>query len=261
MAAHLGLVLWATGRWREGWDLAEQALADGRPGITTRITASYVLGYIAMGRGEWERARQLLGGSLELGEPMGEILRTSLPLWGLAETALLTGDGRTALALSERGRATSAAVGDAALLFPFLVTGARAHLAVADPAGAEHWVDRLEVELRRVSIPGTLPAVDHARGLVLAATGATGRARDALDDAVRGWDAASRSGKAPGPSWTSPRSCSGSTASPQGSDWWRMSARSVTAWAVAQWWNERRSCCAPRERAMVKIEPCTPDGS
>ena len=192
MAAHLGLILWATGRWREGWDLAERALVDGRPGITTRITASYVLGYIAMGRGDWERARQLLQGSLELGEPMGEILRTSLARWGLAETALLTGDARAALELARRGRAASEAVGDAALLFPFLVTGTRAHLAVADPAGAERWVDELESELRRTAISGTLPAIDHARGLVLAAAGATTLAREALEVAVRGWDTAGR---------------------------------------------------------------------
>ncbi len=188
MAAHLGLVLWATGRWDEAWDVAERALVDGRPGITTRITALYVLGYIALGRGDSQRARTMLGESLELGEPMGEILRTSLAVWGLAETALTSGDVTAALAWSERGRADSERVADAGLLFPFLVTGTRAHLAAGDPTGAAQWVDRVEPELHRVSIRGTLPAIDHARGLVLTAAGSTGRARTALEAAVRGWD-------------------------------------------------------------------------
>jgi DNA-binding CsgD family transcriptional regulator len=192
MAAHLGLVLWATGRWDEAWDVTEQALADGRAGVTTRITALYVLGYVALGRGDGQRARQLLGDSLELGDPMGEILRTSLSLWGLAETALLAGEAALAMELCERGRAASARVSDAALLFPFLVTGTRAHLALGDPAGATRWVDAIEPELRRRSIPGTLPAIDHARGLVLLAGNSTGRARESLEASVRGWDESSR---------------------------------------------------------------------
>ncbi len=192
MAAHLGLTLWATGRWTEAVELAERALADGRGGLTTRITGRYVMGYVALGRGDWDRARALLQESLELGRPIGELLRTSLSLWGLAETALLAGAPALAAELSEQGRATSQPVGDAALLFPFLVTGTRARLAMGDPGGAAAWVDQLEPELRRRSIPGTLPAIDHARGLVLLAGGSTGRAREALERAVRDWDALHR---------------------------------------------------------------------
>lgn len=192
MSAHLGLVLWTGGRWDEGWRLAEQALVDGQPGITTRITALYVLGYIALGRGGWERARELLGGSLELGEPMGEILRTSLSVWGLAETELLAGDPAAAIIWAERGVAESERVGDAALLFPFLVTGTRAHLAAGDAGAAKRWLDRLEPELRATGIRGTLPAIDHGRGLVLAAGGFTGQARTALETSILGWDAAGR---------------------------------------------------------------------
>jgi DNA-binding CsgD family transcriptional regulator/tetratricopeptide (TPR) repeat protein len=192
MSAHLGLVLWAVGRWDEGWRLAEQALVDGQPGITTRITALYVLGYIALGRGNWERARELLGGSLELGEPMGEILRTSLSVWGLAETELLAGVPASAITWAERGVADSERVGDAALLFPFLVTGTRAFLAAGDPGAAKRWIDRLEPSLRRARILGTLPAIDHGRGLVLAAGGSTGQARTALETSIRGWDEAGR---------------------------------------------------------------------
>jgi DNA-binding CsgD family transcriptional regulator len=192
MAAHLGLVLWATGRWTEALEVTERALADGRGGVTTRITALYVMGYVAMGRGEWERATLLLGESLQLGRPMGELLRTSLSLWGLAETALLAGEASLAADRCEQGRTASRPVGDAALLFPFLVTGTRAHLASGDPAGAARWVDLIEPELRRRSIPAILPAIDHARGLLHLAGGSASRARESFEAAMRGWDASSR---------------------------------------------------------------------
>lgn len=192
MAAHLGLALWATGRWDEAMQVTDRALADGRGGITTRITARYVMGYVALGRGDWRQAREWLNESLELGRPMEELLRTSLSLWGLAETALLAGDSSLAAELCEQGRVASQAVADAALLFPFLVTGTRARLALSDPGGALRWVDLVEPELRRRSIPGTLPAIDHARGLLQLAGGSTGRARESLEAAVQGWDTASR---------------------------------------------------------------------
>ena len=74
---------------------------------------------------------------------------------------------------AERGVADSERVGDAALLFPFLVTGTRALLAAGDLTGAKRWVARLEPRLRRTAIAGTLPAIDHGLGLVLAASGSS----------------------------------------------------------------------------------------
>jgi DNA-binding CsgD family transcriptional regulator/tetratricopeptide (TPR) repeat protein len=188
MAAHLGLALWATGRWDEATTVAEHALADGRGGVTTRITALYVLGYVAAGRGDWPRARETLEESLRLGERINELLRTSLPRWGLAEAALLSGDPALAVAICERARADSERVGDSALLFPFLVTGTRAQLALADPVAAQRWLETVESALRRRVIPGALAAIDHARGLLLMADGSTGQARSALESARRGWD-------------------------------------------------------------------------
>lgn len=47
MTAHLAHVRWATGDWSEAEPLARLALADGGDGITTRITALIVLGYLA----------------------------------------------------------------------------------------------------------------------------------------------------------------------------------------------------------------------
>ena len=61
MASHLAHVQWATGRWDTATQTAQQALADGRGGITTRITAQYVLGFLAMGRGDWEAASRCCG--------------------------------------------------------------------------------------------------------------------------------------------------------------------------------------------------------
>ncbi|MBA2384034.1 MAG: AAA family ATPase, partial [Actinobacteria bacterium] len=112
MAAHLAHVLWATGRWVEAEGVAAHALADGRGGVTTRITALHVLGYIAAGRGELLRARQVLGEARELGERMHELQRLSPALWGLAELELQAGDAAAAADWCQLGRAASEDVDD-----------------------------------------------------------------------------------------------------------------------------------------------------
>ena len=187
MAAHLGHVMWATGRWEEAEALATSSLADGRGGITTRITALHVIGFVALARGDWERARDVLGEARELGTQMQELQRRSPAVWGLAETALLSGDISEAIRLAEEGLAASLAVDDAAYLFQYAVTGTRAFLAAGDPLGAERWLTAVEAPIRARAIPGTQPALDHARGLWLAAGGSTGQARVALEAAVAGW--------------------------------------------------------------------------
>jgi DNA-binding CsgD family transcriptional regulator len=126
--------------------------------------------------------------ALEAGRRMRELQRVSPALWGLAELAVVNGDAPAALRWSEEGRAASALVDDAAYLFPFLVTGTRAHLAAGDPRGADRWVAEVSASLRRRSIPGTLPAIDHALGLVAMASGSTGRARELLTRAILAWD-------------------------------------------------------------------------
>jgi ATP/maltotriose-dependent transcriptional regulator MalT len=188
MTAHLAHVQWAGGDWPAAQQTAEHAMADGRGGITTRITALYVLGYLAMGKGDDGAAVALLGEALDLGESMAELQRISPPLWGLAETALLRGDHATAIALCDRGFALSAAVADAAYLFPFLVTGTRARLALGDRDGAGQWLVRVEAAVSHRSIPGSLPAISHARGLVQLANGAVDAARESLLAARTGWD-------------------------------------------------------------------------
>lgn len=187
MASHLGHVLWATGAWTEAESVTRQALADGRGGITTRITALHVLGYLALGRGEWATAEATLDEARQLGEEMHELQRFSPAIWGLAEAALLQGRSSEAVALSEEGRAASIAVRDAAYLFPFLVTGTRARLAAGDPLAARRWCDEVGAALRERAIPGTLAAIEHAQGLLDLADGATGRARSRLSAARAGW--------------------------------------------------------------------------
>jgi tetratricopeptide (TPR) repeat protein len=187
MAAHLGHVLWATGRWEGALDVAGHALADGRSGITTRITALHVLGYVALGRSELPVAREHLHEARRLGERMRELQRLSPALWGLAEVELAEGDPAAAVGLAELGAEASAVVDDAAYLFPFVVTGTRAYLALGDPAGARDWLDRVAGPIERRGIPGTLPSLDHARGLMAMAAGSTGLARTQLVAASAGW--------------------------------------------------------------------------
>ncbi len=192
MASHLAHVRWATGHWDDAEELARHALADGRGGITTRITALIVLGYTALGRGDAGEARRVLDEAHALASGMHELQRISPALWGLAELDLLEGNAARTIQRTEEGRALSMAVDDAAYLFPFLVTGVRARLATGDIGGAEAWVSAVSEAIGARGIPGTLPAVEHATGLLLLASGSLGRAQAALNGAVAGWAAAGR---------------------------------------------------------------------
>src|SRR5690348_2774412 len=192
MASHLAHVQWATGQWQAATQTAEQALADGRGGITTQITAQFVLGYLAMGRGRWALATDLRGEAFGQGDRMAELQRLSPPLWGLAEAARCRGDYDTALRHCERGCQASADVADAASLFPYLLTGVRAHLARGDVDAAAAWSDRVAAVLTARAIPGTLPAIGNARGLVLLARGEVPAAYQELQAASESWQARRR---------------------------------------------------------------------
>jgi DNA-binding CsgD family transcriptional regulator len=87
----------------------------------------------------------------------------------------------------EEGLAASGAVGDAAYLFPFVVTGTRVFLAAGDPLAVERWLAAVDGPLRARAIPGTQLSLDHARGLWLTSEGSTGQARAALETAIAGW--------------------------------------------------------------------------
>jgi DNA-binding CsgD family transcriptional regulator len=192
MASHLAHVQWATGQWGAAAQTAEGALADGRGGITTWITAQYVLGYLAMGRGDWDAAGALLEEALAAGEGMAELQRLSPPLWGLAEAARCQGDYDTALTRCERGYQASAEVMDAACLFPYLITGVRAYLGRGDVDAAQEWSDRVGAVLAARAIPGTLPAIGHGQGLILLARGDIAAAQQAVESARDAWRARRR---------------------------------------------------------------------
>src|SRR5262249_19510552 len=187
MAAHLAHVQWATGQWPAAARTAQQTLADGRGGLTTQITAQFVLGYLAMGRGDWTLAADLLGEAFGHGDRMAEGQRFSPPLWGLAEAARCQGDYDPALSHCERGYQASADITDASSLYPYLLTGVRAHLARGDVDAAQAWSDRVGAVLTVRAIPGTLPAIGHAGGLLLLARGEAAEAYQALRAASESW--------------------------------------------------------------------------
>jgi DNA-binding CsgD family transcriptional regulator len=192
MAAHLAHVRWCRGRWVEADRMAQQALNEREGGITTRIVALHVAGFVALGRGHFDAAVQFLTEARELGDRMGELQRFSPAVWGLAECALLRGDHPTAVELTAAGFEASHAVADASNLFPYLVTGTRARLAQSEPGAAQEWVDQVFADLQARAIPGTLTAVDHAAGLLQLAAGRTGKARDLLGAARTGWTKSGR---------------------------------------------------------------------
>jgi DNA-binding CsgD family transcriptional regulator len=196
LTAHLAHIKWAAGDLDGAEADAQRALADGGGAVTTRITALYVLGYVALDRDARELAHERLEEALALAERMNELQRVSPALWGLAELAWREGDAQLSIDLTERGFAQSARVKDAAYLFPFVVTGVRARLERGDVAAAREWLARTSQVIGSRAIPGTLPALDHAEGLVHLAEGHTGQARDALERASAGWSALGRFGDA-----------------------------------------------------------------
>jgi hypothetical protein len=94
--------------------------------------------------------------------------------------------------LCERGYQASADVTDAAYLFPHQPTGVRAHLAHGDIDAAENWPNRVGAVLTARAMPGTLPAIDHGRGLILLARGDVSAAHQALESASDSWRARRR---------------------------------------------------------------------
>ena len=127
-----------------------------------------------------------------LAEQLGELQRVSPVLWGLAELALAEGRDADAVALSMRAASESERVRDAAYLFPFVVTGMRALLAVRDLTGARSWLDRVGGLLEDRAIPGTLTALVHAEGLLALAESQWSTARELLERARLEWDQAGR---------------------------------------------------------------------
>ena len=186
MRATMAMVSWAGADLVDAQRRARQAMVDKgcRRGA---VIAEWALGYAAMSRGELDAATAVLTDALEFGISSEEIEVILPPLWGLAEVALQAGDPERALSLCRDAHSRALAVGERVLLTPFVVTGARAAQQAGRPAEAAAWLAACETQLDPIrEVAGA--ALDHARGIVALAEGATGVARVALESAVDGWD-------------------------------------------------------------------------
>jgi len=186
MGATSALVAWAGADWVEAAATARQTIADH--GCRRAVTmARWAVGYVALGRGDTATAIAELSAALAIGEENGAAELILPALWGLAEAELLAGDPTRATRHCRDALARAVALGERALLVPFVVTGVRAEQAAGRPAAAEAWLTACADHLTAVA-DLALPALDHGRGLVALAAGATGVARQALEVAVEGWD-------------------------------------------------------------------------
>ncbi|HEY5629960.1 MAG TPA: LuxR C-terminal-related transcriptional regulator, partial [Candidatus Limnocylindrales bacterium] len=186
MATTKALLDWGAGRWEEADALARQELVERgcRRGV---IGALDVIGLVALGRGSTDEARRWLSQSLTDAGRIGEAQLLLTPLWGLAEVDLILGDAAAAAARCEEAWSLASGAGERALFVPFVVTGARSLVAARRPDDAERWVLRAREYLAGwESVAG--PALSHAEGLVRLASGSLTAARDALEQAARGWE-------------------------------------------------------------------------
>jgi DNA-binding CsgD family transcriptional regulator len=194
MAATSAIIAWASGSWDDAVQVAELELVQ-RGSRRATIGSRAVLAFVALGRGDVERARTLLDASLAITRPSGEVDLVLPALWGQAETALVDGDPARALDHCWEALELAAPTGERALLVPFVVTGVRAALLDRRPEMAQKWLDRIIPMLANWPELAR-PALDHADGLIRTASGATVVARASLESAVAGWDARGRNWEA-----------------------------------------------------------------
>jgi DNA-binding CsgD family transcriptional regulator len=186
IGATSALVAWAGGDWGDAVATARQTIAD--QGSRRAVTiARWAVGYVALGQGEVETAETELRAALSVGQESDAIDFILPPLWGLAEAALLADRPDQAAGHCHDALEQARAAGERALLVPFVVTGVRAEQATGRPAAAEAWLAACVEHLSAMPAVASA-ALDHGRGLVALAAGATGVARHALEAAVKGWD-------------------------------------------------------------------------
>jgi DNA-binding CsgD family transcriptional regulator len=186
MGALSAIVAWAGADWDGAAATARQTIADhgSRRAVTM---ARWTVGYVALGRGDVQTAEAELSAALSVGEESGAIDLILPPLWGLAEAALLAHAPDRAAERCHDALERARAVGERALMAPFVVTGIRAEQAAGRPSEAEAWLAACTEHLSAMPAVA-LPALHHGQGLVALAAGATGVARHALETAVNGWD-------------------------------------------------------------------------
>ncbi len=190
MTATSAMVAWAGGDWMDANVLAGQAIADHGCRRAAEM-ARWVVGFVAMGRGDLAHASGALEAALAFGESSQDIGLIMPPSWGLAEIALLGGDAEDAFARCQGALDRAMAIGERTHLTPFVVTGVRAAQAAGRPSDGATWLAACTDHLDGISeVAGA--ALEHGRGLVALADGATGVARVALQAAILGWDAHGR---------------------------------------------------------------------
>jgi hypothetical protein len=163
LAATSAHVAWAAVRWDEAVHVAGQELVE-RGSRRGTLGSRDVLGFVAFGRGDVERARALLDDSLAIGgRTAGRLVlpvraseatscrepRTPSP--GAADTDLLTHERR-------------------ALLVPFVVTGVPQPSRAAPDLASDGWTgDRCSPTGSRSWPPSTAPTASWDDGLAIAA--------------------------------------------------------------------------------------------
>ena len=186
MGALSGLVAWASGDWDNAAATGRQTVAD-RGCRRAAAMARWAVGFVALGRGDYDGAEAELLAALSVGVESGAVDLILPPLWGLAEAALLAHHPDQAAGHCHDAIERARTAGERALLVPFVVTGVRAEQAAGRPAAAEAWLAACVEHLS--ALPEVArPALEHAGGLVALAAGSTGVARQKLEAAVAGWD-------------------------------------------------------------------------
>ncbi len=189
MAATSSLIAWARGDWDAALQIARQELVERgcRRGVLGAIP---VIGFVALGRGQVDEARRWLGDALVEGRELDDVELILPPLWGMAELALVAGDPATALARSTEALELAERTGERPLFVPFVVTGARAAIAMHRPEEAAHWLNAVRGHLAGWAMAGA--ALSHAEGLVHLTLGQLTAGRESLAAAVDGWLARDR---------------------------------------------------------------------
>jgi len=190
LAATSAHVAWAAGRWDDAIRIGEIEMVD--PGSRRGTLGSrHALAFVALGRGQVDRARQLLDDALAVGRPSNEVELILPGLWGQAEAAIVAGDAERALAYCQEAMELAIRTAERPLLVPFVVTGVRAALADRRPDAAERWLSQMSTLLEGWTALAA-PALAHAEGLIRLAAGTLVVARTSLEAAVAGWDAKGR---------------------------------------------------------------------
>ena len=187
MAATSAHVAWAAGRWDEARSLrAEIEIVE--PGSRRGTLGSRdALGFVAFGRGDVERARDLFKPRSRSDVPRDEVELILPALWGLAETALVAGEPQVAIGHCEEALELATTTGERALLVPFVVTGVRAAWLPAGPTPPSAGPEQMRTTARGWA-GHARPALDHADGLIRPAAGSTVSARASARGRGRGWD-------------------------------------------------------------------------